>query len=178
MKIKEMINKIYKAFMSKEEIATLEAKATQEEEEKHRAFVAEHKQQLVPLSHLAQTILDTVKARLDEGQATCERAGVVFSGRMSSYTLTDLVAKQTFHITVYARSYYSRVRGVTLCNYHLTSPIALPEDEGNTLACQLMEHWDKVKTTVEAKRYAASVEQELQSLTSKYMSEEAPVTKE
>ena len=178
MKIKEMINKIYKAFMSKEAIAALEAKVIQEEEEKHRAFVAEHKQQLVPLGPLAQTILDTVKARLDEGQATCERAGVAFSGRMDSYTLTDLVAKQTFHITVYSRYYYSEVREVILCNYHLTSPIALPIDEGNTLARQLMEHWYNVKIESEAKRQTILRKDELQNLTNKYMSEEAPVTKE
>ena len=169
MKIKEMINKIYKAFMSKEAIAALEAKVAQEEEEKHRAFVAEHEQLLVPLGPLAQTILDTVKAHLDEGQATCGRAVVAFSGGTSSYAITDLVAKQTFHITVYARSYYSRIRGVILCNYHLTSPIALPTDEGNTLARQLMEHWYNVKIESEAKRRAAVVEQERQSLTSKYM---------
>jgi len=181
MNIKEMINKIYKAFMSKEAIAVLEAKATQEEEEKHRAFVAEHEQllvPLVPLGPLAQTILDTVKARMDEGQATCEGDGVAFSGRMSSYTLTDLVAKQTFHITVYSRYYYSEVREVILCNYHLTSPIALPIDEGNTLARQLMEHWYNVKIESEAKRQTILWKDELQNLTNKYMSEEAPVTKE
>ena len=178
MNIKEMINKIYKAFMSKEAIAALEAKAVQEEEEKHRAFVAEHEQLLVPLGPLAQTILDTVKARLEEGQATCEVDGVSFGGRWRSYVLNDTVAQQSFRISVYTYVYSGRGKGIIIYKYHLTSPIALPTDEGNTLARQLMEHWEKVKTTAEAKRSAASVEQELQSLTSKYMSGDPSVTKE
>jgi len=178
MNIKEMMNKIYKSFMSKEAIAALEAKAAQEEEEKHRAFVAEHEQQLVPLGPLAQAILDTVKARMEEGTVTWERDGVSFGGRWCSYVLEDTVAQQSFRISVYTNVYDGRGKGIIIYKYHLTSPIALPADEGDTLAHSLMEHWDKVKTTAEAKRYAASVEQELQSLTSKYMGGEASVTKE
>lgn len=178
MNIKEMMNKIYKVFISKEAIAALEAKTAQEEEEEHRAFVAEHEQLLVPLGPLAQTILDTVKARMEEGQATCERDGVSFGGRWCSYVLNDTVAQQSFRISVYTNVYAGRGKGIIIYKYHLTSPIDLPTDEGNTLACYLMNHWEKVRTTAEAKRRAAVVEQELQSLTSKYMRGDPSVTKE
>lgn len=175
MKVKEMIGKIYKACLTKEALAALEAKTLQAEEQERLEFIENNGQQLVQLSLLAQTILDTLIARLEIGK-------VVVSRRYSSSPcwevyIYDQVAEQQFDGYKRGEKLIQRNRVFWVYTYTLCSPIAFSAEEGSTLLALFMEHYYKERPRLDAEKEVMAQKAAQKALADKYMGA-GSVTKE